>query len=275
MSSQTMPGRAPREHSLGYAVAGGAVITLISMLIGGGLFAWILLATRGPSAGELLPVDTQLYAALAPNVGGVVDVNQLQRALREGFGISDPAALLEPVEALAGVPLEGNIGTWLGSEMIVAVRGVDAGSLQGVSDSTAFLNDAEVVLLFGSKNDPQSSAFLEKHRTAREARGETFQATTIGEVTIYAQEGGAPSLITAFALVDHYVIFSNRREAIEAMVAVEPGVSTNQLASLPEFRTFSAQLTPQRAGAVYTDGTANGEAARQGMSALLQSMIAP
>lgn len=269
MSTQTVQSRAPRERSLGYALMGGAAITLLAMLVGGGFFAWILLAARGPTAPELLPADTQLYGALAPNVGGVVEVEQLQRALREGLGITNPAPLLPAVERLMGVPLgDGNVGTWLGSEMIVAVRGANAGALGGADAAEALLRDGELLFILGSKNDPQASSFLEQHLAAREARGETILAEERGEATIYVQEGGAPSVIAAFGLIDHYVVFSNSPEALRAMADAEPG-QPGALAAASGFAQFSEELSTRRSGAIFTDGSADAEAARAALRELL------
>lgn len=271
MASQTVRGPAPRERSVWYALAGGAAITLVSVLIGGALFAWLLLAARGPSAPELLPADTQLYAALSPNVGGVVEVEQLREALREGFGIAEPAAMLGPIERLLGVTLEGNVGTWLGSEIAVAVRGLDPALVEGGDGAAALLRDGELLLFFGSKNDPQAGAFIEKLRAAREARGETVMATAAGETTIYAVAGGPPSPVAAFALIDHYVVFSNRPAALQALAAAGDGEAP-ALAAAPGFAQFQGRLSDRQSGAVYTDGTPAAETARAALRELLENL---
>ncbi len=271
MASQTVPGPAPRERSLGYALAGGAAITLVAIIIGGTLFALLLLAARGPSAPDLLAADTQLYAALSPNVGGVVEVDQLRQALREGFGIADPAALLGPAERLLGLPLEGNIGVWLGSEIAVAVRGLDPAAIEGGDAASALLRDAELLIFFGSKNDPQAAAFLEKLRAAREEQGDTVTMTPFGEETLYAIEGGAPSPIAAFALIDHYIVFSNSRTALEALAAAGEGEGQT-LVDAPGFAQFQETLGPRQAGAVYTDGSPAAETARAALRELLEGL---
>ncbi|GAB4423181.1 MAG: DUF3352 domain-containing protein [Chloroflexi bacterium OHK40] len=269
MSTQTIGSPARRERGLGYALAGGLAVTLIAILIGGALFTWLLLAARGPAAPELLPADTQFYAALAPNAGGVVEVQQLQAALRENFGVSDPAALLAPIERRLGVSIGDHVVTWLGSEMIVAVRGF-APPAGASPDATALLRDGEVIWLFGSKNDPQAEGFLQEHRAAREAAGERIVTREVGETTIYIAEGEDPGPLTAFALIDHYVVFSNRPEALVAMTLAEGGAGS--LATVPGFERFREQLVPGRPGAVYTDGSAAAEAARAALRELLQGL---
>lgn len=271
MATHTVGGRAPRERGLWYAVAGGAAIMLLSVLVGVAFFAWLLLAARGPSAPELLPADTQLYAATSPNVGGVVEVEQLQRAMREGLGVAEPAALLAPVERLLGVPLEGNVGTWLGSEIAVAVRGLDPAAIEGGAAAEALLRDGEVLFFFGSKNDPQAAAFLEKLRAAREAEGVGVTTAQRGETTVYTVETGEPSPLAAFALVQHYLVFSNSPAAIEALVAAGDGLPGG-LAQAPGFAAFQEQLGPRQAGAVYSDGTPAAEAARAALRELLSGL---
>ncbi|MFV9506989.1 MAG: DUF3352 domain-containing protein [Oscillochloridaceae bacterium umkhey_bin13] len=273
MSAHSLPQPAQRERGLGYFLLGGLGITLIAMVIGGGFFAIILFASRGPAAAELLRADTQLYAALAPNVGGVVEVSQLQRALREGLGVTDPAPLLPAIEALLGVSLgDGNLGTWLGSEMIVAVRGFPGSTGSGPEAAATLLREGEVVFLLGSKNDPQASGFLAKHYEARLARGETLNRETLGEVQLYYQVDGPPSPITAFALINHYVVFSNSPEALRAMATLTPGTS-EALATAPGFAVFEETLLRQRNGAVFTDGSAQAESARAALREVLMGLM--
>jgi len=270
MTSHPATGAARQERGLGYALAGGLAITLVAVLIGGVLFAWLLLAARGPSIPELLPTDTQFYAALAPNVGGVIEVEQLRAAIRQNFGVADPAALLAPVERLLGVSFGDDVVTWLGSELAVAVRGVDPAVISGSNAAEALLRNGELLIIVGSKNDPQAETFLRKHLAAREAAGERITAKVVGDSTLYIAEGGAPSLISAFGLVDHYVVFSNSGAALEAFAQAEGATS---LASVPAFAPFSEQLVPGRPGAVYTDGTPAAEAARAALRELLTGLV--
>lgn len=268
MATQSINGTAPRERGLWYALKGGLVITLLSVLVGGALFAWLLLAARGPAAPELLPADIQLYAATSPNVGGVVEVEQLARMLREGFSVADPGALLAPVERLVGVPLEGNVGNWLGSEVAIAVRGVAAASSDAAA---ALLRDGEVLFIFGSKNDPQAAAFLAKVRAAREAEGLVVTEEQRGEALIYTVQGGPSSPVAAFGLIEHYVVFSNSAAALAALADASAGQGAS-LATAPGFAQFQESLTPRRAGAVFTDGSPIAEAARAALRELLEGL---
>lgn len=270
MPAATTTPTTPRERGLGYALAGGLVITAIAVVIGGLLFAWLLLATRGPSAPELLPADVQLYAAIGPNIGGVVEVEQLRRTLRDGLGIPEPEALVALIETLLGMSLREHVAPWLGSEIAVAVRSADPAQLRSADPGAALLEHAEVLFLFASKNDPQALAFLEKHRAAREARGETIAILERNGATIYYAEGGEPGPITAFALVQHYVVFANRPETIEHL-AVAGGGTGATLAQTAAFVRFQEDRTAARAGAIYTDGTPAAEAIRGALRDVLMA----
>lgn len=262
-------GQPPRERGLGYALLGGLAITLVAMIIGGAAFAWILTSSSGRSAPELLPADTQLHLALRPNIGGVVEVPQLRQILRDELGILEPDALQPGVFNLAAVPLSSdNLGIWLGSELGVSVRGVSAEALAGPDPAAALLREGELIFFFDSKNDPQAEAFLEQHRAAREARGESFSAEQRGAFIIYAQQDGPPSPLAAFALIEHYVVFSNSRPALEALAAATTQDSLGAtLAARPGF----AQTRPGR----YSDGSADAEAARAALRALLLEVGTP
>lgn len=279
MSSPSVPaarsadaqGGSPAPRGLAYAFRGALIITLAAVLIGGALFAWLLLAARGPSAPELLAADTQLYAATVPNVGGVVEVEQLRDALRQGFGVANPGSLLEPIERALGVSLRDDVVTWLGSEMIVAVRGVPPGSLRGDDAAGALLREGELLFVIGSKNDPQAEAFLVKHAAARRAAGATIAERVVGETTLYVEENGAPGPLAAFALTDHYVVFSNSADAIAALIEGGAG-GGSPLAEQQRFREYSAAMREGQAVAIYTDGDPGSELIRAAVRDLLNAL---
>jgi len=237
------------------------------MLIGGTLFAWLLFVARGPAMAEMLPADTQLYVALQPNVGSVVDRIELRQALRDQLGVLEPEALFPDLERLAVVPLSSTtLGTWLGSELGVAVRGADAASLMGEDPAAALLRESELFFFFSSKNDPQAASFLEQHRTAREQRGERFTAYERGSTTIYAQTTESASPIAAFGLIEHYVVFSN---SPSALLDLAEGVAKERtLASQPLF----TELRSGGSGLAYSDGSAAAETARAALRELLMAL---
>ncbi|RRR70268.1 MAG: DUF3352 domain-containing protein [Candidatus Viridilinea halotolerans] len=261
------PTHPPRERGLGYVFLGGLGITLVAIVIGTLAFGWLLLAARGPAVPDMLAADTQLYLALAPNVGHVVDVAQLRQILSQELAITEYDGLLQSVVAQAVVPLgPDNMGIWLGSELGVAIRGAKQETLAGGDLGADLLATSEILIFFSSKNDPQAESFLEEHHAARVALGETFTVETLGDVTIVARSDGPPSPTHAFALIEHYVFFSNRREALVALAerAAQAG-EVPVLATQPHFS--------QAAAGRYSDGSADAVAARVALSALLRGML--
>ncbi|PDW03113.1 hypothetical protein [Candidatus Viridilinea mediisalina] len=256
-----------RERGLGYAFLGGLGITVTAIIIGALAFAWLILAARGPTVPELLPADTQLYLAVTPNVGHVLEVAELRQILREELGISEHDALLRGVIDLAVVPLgPDNMGVWLGSELGVAIRGFNADTLAAAQPAEVLLRDAEILVFFGSKNDPQAEAFLEQHYAARSAQGEQLVREEHGAGTIYSQQHGPPNLTSVFTIIEHYVFFSNSRDALVALAE-----QANREAQGPSL-AHEASFGSARPGR-YDDGSAAAAAARTALSELLHGLM--
>jgi hypothetical protein len=268
MSNSTLsrPQAAPRrERGLGYAVLGGLGITLIAVLLGAVYWLWFYTSQRPASPAELLPADTQLYIALAPSLGDMPEGAQVARVLRDQLGITDPQRVRDGAVRVLGVDYEDNLLTWVGGTMAVAVRG------QGDTSSEALLRDGEVVFILGSRNDPQAEAFITRHLAARAARGDTIAPTTVGETTVYTQQGGAPSPIAAFTLFEHYIIFANRPEPITAMIGRLAGRG-DSLAGVPAFAQFAEGQTERVPGGRYSAAGAPPEAELAALRELLLNL---
>lgn len=259
-----------RERGLGYALAGGLGITLLAILLGAAYWLWFYTSQRGASPPQLLPADTQLYITTAPAFGDTPDFDQLTAALRNELGIQDAAALGDAAIRLSGVSYDSNILTWIGSEVAVSVRGASADDLTSADPGDSLLTNAEIVFFFSSRNDPQAEVFLTKHLAAREARGERIISRQVGEVTVYEQESGPPSSIAAFALIEHYIVFSNRADALLALASHES--DDGSLSSLPSFAAFRERLSPRIAAATFSDGSQDAEAARSALRQILDSL---
>jgi hypothetical protein len=269
MSNRTLAGAptAPRrERGLGYALIGGLGITLVAVLLGAIYWFWLSTLQQSASPAELLPADTELYVTLAPSLGDMPEGAQVSSVLRDQLGVGDPQRVLDGATHLLGVDYNNNLLTWVGGPMVVSVRGLDAQA--GERSTEQLLHEAEVVFVIGSRNDPQAEAFIEKHLAARAARGDRMVKTAVGQETIYVQEGGAPSPISALALFDHYIILSNRPEAIRAMIE-RPGKLEGSLSAVPGFAQFSEGLTQRVPGGIYSSGGASPQAALLAVCAAL------
>lgn len=256
------------ERGLGYAVLGGLAITLIAVLLGAAYLAWFLSAQRAPSPAALLSPETQLYLGLAPTISNLPEVEQLDSLLRDQIGVTDPLQVRDAAIKLLGVEYYTNVATWIGGSMAVAIGGLDA---QSEASADRLLREGEVVFILGSRNDPQAQAFLEKHLAARAARGEQIRSQQVGGITIYVQEQAAPSPISAFTLFEHYIIFANRPDAINAMIE-RLNAGDASLAQVPAFAEFSAGLTSRTPGGRYSAGGAASQAALMALRELLANL---
>jgi len=245
-----VPATPPPERGLGYALMGGLGVTLVTVLLGAAYWFWLFSMQRAVSPAELLPTDTEIYVALSPSLGDLPEGSQVASLLRDQLGVDDSRRVLDGAIHLLGVDYNTSLLTWVGGTLVVAVRGMEA---QGAGSAQRLLRKGEVVFLIGSRNDPQAEAFIEKHLAVRAVRGNTMRRISVGQATVYVQNGGAPSPITAFTLFEHYIIFSNRPEAITAMIG-RLSSGGDSLAAVPGFVQFSAGLTQPVPGGLYRSG---------------------
>ncbi|MCX7859333.1 DUF3352 domain-containing protein [Chloroflexus sp.] len=258
----------PRERGLGYAFIGGLAITFIAALLGALFIYWFTTVQRGPTPAELLPADVQLYASLSPTLSDVPEQPRIERALSEVFGLSMPADAATNVAALLGVKLDSDVITWIGSDIAIVVRDFTPVTRDVATD---LITNGEVLVFLASRNDPQAKIFLEKHLAVRRNRGETFSAQQAGEATIYVGEIASP--LRAVGLIEHYIVFSNRPEALIDLAAGPD--RPNRLAGVPDFQQFRETIAAVRSGAIYTDGSPAAEAARAAVRAWLARVLAP
>ena len=262
------PAAPRRERGLGYALLGGLGITLVAVLLGAAYWFWLYTMQRAASPAELLPADTELYVTLSPSLGDMPEGAQVASVLRDQVGVGDPLRVLDGATHLLGVDYDKSLLTWVGGTLAVAVRGLGG---PGEISAQRLLREGEVVFLIGSRNDPQAEAFIERHLAARAARGDIMRKSPAGQGTIYVQVGGAPSPVAALALFEHYVIFSNRPEAIAAMIG-RLGGAADSLSAAPGFAQFSAGLTQRVPGGLYSSGGAASQAELAALRELLLNL---
>lgn len=256
----------PRERGLGYALVGGLAITLVAALIGALFVYWFVTVQQGPAPADLLPADVQLYASLSPTLSDVPEQPRIERALNEVFGLTMPSDAAANVAALLGVDLDSDVVTWIGSDIAVVVRDFTPVTRDVAAD---LVTNGEVLVFLASRNDPQARLFLEKHLTVRRNRGETINEQRVGEAIIYSGELNSP--LRAVGLIEHYIVFSNRPEALIDLATGSD--RPNRLADLTAFQQFRETIAAVRSGAIYTDGSPQSEAARAAVRAWLAQML--
>jgi len=273
LSATQQPESIPTRKSrgLGYALRGGLGVTLIALLISSVLFGVLITATSGVSPSHVLPADTQYYVALSPNLPQVLSIRQLREALQQELLLSYPRAASAAVADILAIDYDKHLRTWIGSDLAIAVRDADPALLSGQTPGQKLLESADIRILLYSRNDAEAERFMLEHIRAREAFGERFQTREIQGVIIYTQTG-APSRVTAnIALIDHYIVFANRIEALESMAATQ-STSAPVLAEMSRFQEFSEELDPNRPGRTYTDGEPASSAIRAALVDLVNNL---
>ncbi len=256
----------PRERGLGYAFIGGLAITLIAAVLGALFIYWFTTVQRGPAPAELLPADVQLYASLSPTLSDIPEQPRIERALSEVFGLTMPADAATNVAAVLGVKLDSDVITWIGSDIAVVVRDFTPVTNDVAAD---LVENGEVLVFLASRNDPLAKIFLDKYLDVRRNRGETFTEQRAGDTTIYVGEITSP--LRAVGLIEHYLVFSNRPEALLDLAAGPD--RPDRLASVPAFQQFRETIATVRSGALYTDGSPAAEAARSAVRTWLVKVL--
>ncbi len=200
------------------------LLALGSGLAGAGFLAWQYVTQRPDTIPRLLAADTHIFAAVTPSLA---DLPQIMR-LRQAFPDEDSSATDDPITTqLAeefGVSFEQDIAPWLGSEVAWAINSVNLDDLPDLDriDSPDLASEAEMILIFTSRDNAQAQAFLDKQRQHRESQGQQFAMNEVDGVRIYALQGGDVTVLNAFALVRDYVIFAGSADTISAIVQRDP-----------------------------------------------------
>jgi len=256
-------------------IGGGVALLIVAALVVVAVFASGMWFSRPGSIPQLLGADTQFYATITPNLSDLPNIQQLQSAYPDLFIDQDTSASNQELEEALGVSFEADIMPWIGTEMAVAVSGVD---LTLVSPTTpdsemmeALAREAEIAIILTARDDAQAQAFLDKHRAHRESQGQTFDQTNVNGVNIYTQQAADNSPATAFATIPGYVVFANNPAPIEAMAERDPERS-DTLASNPRFNTVKDNLPNTAVGYVFVDGMVMQDWAQTAMDEALATM---
>ncbi|NNJ12312.1 DUF3352 domain-containing protein [Chloroflexales bacterium ZM16-3] len=237
---------------------GGGVAALLVIAIGVGILAWQLLGRRPNSIPQLLAGDTQIYAAITPNLSDLPNIDRLRKAFPEAMDYQNNATTNDQMKELMGVTFNDDIAPWIGTEMAAAASGLpfdqmfDPGGA-GSLDSAEITDQAQVILVLTSRDEKAAQAFLDKQRLYREGQGQQFTSSEAQGATIYAQQGGDPSPIAAFGIVRGNVIFATGPDLIAGIAARDPN-GKDTLAASAHFQQVLAALSPDRLGFVFIDG---------------------
>lgn len=227
---------------------GGGVVALVVIALGVGILAWQLLGRRPNSIPQLLASDTQIYAAITPNLSDLPNIDRLRQAFPEAMDYQNNASTNDQLKELMGVTFQDDIAPWIGTEMAAAVSGLPFEKMfdpsgASVAGDTSLAEQAHVLLVLTSRDEKAARAFLDKQRQYREGQGQQFTSSEAQGATIYAQQGGDPSPIVAFGLVRGNVIFATGPELIAGIAARDPN-GKDTLAASARFQQVFAALSP-------------------------------
>ncbi|WP_298406020.1 DUF3352 domain-containing protein, partial [uncultured Chloroflexus sp.] len=256
-----------RRSSNTLLIIGGITVGVLLIVIGASALAFNLLFQRASAIPELLPAETQLYAAITPNLSDLPNINRLQQAFPETFDYQNTDETADFLQERFGVTFADDIAPWIGPEAAVAVYGLPIDQLgRAISESTnpfnppatldpledVDLSNANVLLIVATRDQRAAQAFLDKQRTFREGQGERFTNSTTGGVTIYASESDETPF-AAFALARNMVVFANNAASIMKLIEQR---SESTLARNAQFQAVLQSLPNDRIGTIYIAGEA-------------------
>ncbi|WP_322496374.1 DUF3352 domain-containing protein [Chloroflexus sp.] len=248
-------------------IIGGGIVGLLLIVIGASALAFTLLSQRASAIPELLPAETQIYAAITPNLSDLPNIDRLRRAFPETFDYQNTAETADFLQERFGVTFADDIAPWIGAEAAVAIYGLPIDQLGGaLSESTdpfnppstldpledANLRNANVLLIVAARDQRAAQAFLDKQRAFREGEGERFTRNTANGVTIYASESDETPF-AAFALARNMVVFASNAASITKLIEQR---SESALARNAQFQAVLQSLPNDRIGTIYIAGEA-------------------
>lgn len=245
-------------------IIGGGIVGLLLIIIGGGALAFNLLTQRASAIPELLPSDTQIFAAMTPNLSDVPNIDRLRRAFPETFDYQNTDETAEFLKERFGVTFADDIAPWIGAEAAVAVYGLPIEQLSAAASSTnpldppatldpleeIDLSNANVLFIVATRDQRAAQAFLDKQRAFREGQGERFTTSTSGGVTIYASESDETPF-AAFALARNMVVFASNAASITKLIEQR---SDTSLARNGQFQAVAQSMPNDRIGTIYVSG---------------------
>ncbi|NTV62428.1 MAG: DUF3352 domain-containing protein [Oscillochloris sp.] len=236
---------------------GVGVVALLLIGAGAVALAGQLFGSRSNSIPQLIAGETQIYAAITPNLSDLPHIERLRKAFPEVADYQNDSDLNQQLSEKLGVTFKDDIAPWIGTEMAVAVSGIpfeDLMDTQALADGeTPDVTQSQVIFVLSARDQKAAQAFLDKQRQHREGQGEQFTSSQADGATIYAQQGGELSPITAFGLVRNYVVFATSSDLISAIATRDPD-GTETLAANTRFQQVLAALSADRIGFVYLNG---------------------
>ena len=269
------PPAPPARRGRGWLFAGIGALLVIA--IGAGFFFVLgrTLFQAQRSIPKLVGDDTQLYMSLTPNLSAIQGVQRLQAAYPQLFLEQDSSSLDQQLQEAMGVTFKDDIKPWLGREIAFAVSGLkefrsDSGPLSE-SSADQFAEQANIAIIMASTANDKAQAFLDKQRAGRGEKGQEFDQTEYKGVTIYEQKDSDRNPLSAFALVQSYVVFASDTATINAIVDRSAGGQAT-LEDNARFKGVLNNLPKEAVAYTYVDGPALDMLFTSGMQDMLDEL---
>ncbi|WP_129629602.1 DUF3352 domain-containing protein [Candidatus Oscillochloris fontis] len=251
-----LPSDTPKPKNMLFLIGGG-LLALLLIAVGATALVLQLTGNRSNSIPQLVAGDTQVYAAITPNLNDLPNIDRLRQAFPELMDYQNEAAFNENMKEEWGVTFKDDIAPWIGTEVGIAISGIPIDQILNfealsMGETPDVQQDIKAVILIAARDEKAAQAFLDKLRQFREGKGEQFTSTEVGGITIYTQASDdTPG--AAFALVRGHVIFASNTDLISAVISRDPS-GKETLAANPRFQQVLAALSPDRIGFIFVNG---------------------
>ncbi|ACL26379.1 hypothetical protein [Chloroflexus aggregans] len=118
-------------------IIGSVIVGLLLIVIGTSALAFNLLSQRASAIPELLPAETQIYAAITPNLSDLPNIDRLRRAFPETFDYQNTDETADFLQECFGVTFAEDIAPWIGAEAAVTFYGLPIDQLGGAMGESA------------------------------------------------------------------------------------------------------------------------------------------
>jgi hypothetical protein len=267
--ASTLPSDTPPERGNQrtlFILIGVGAVAVILIAIGAFVLAGTLFS-RPNSIPQLLAGDTQIYAAITPNLSDLPNIDRLRKAFPEVADYQNDTSFNDGMKESLGVTFNEDIAPWIGTEAAVAMSGLPLERMLSPKalasgNSADITNQVQIILILTTRDQKAAQAFLDKQRQYREGKGDQFTSSQANGTTIYAaatKPGATPTPLTAFAIVRGNVVFATSADLISAMAARDPN-GKDTLAASPRFKQVLATIPADHIGFVFVDGAPLGKA---------------
>ena len=228
------------RRNLGLAAAGAGVLALAAV----GALAVALILKPAASVGKLIPSSADVYVSVAldPSMTQKMNLVNLVHKFPDFKTDADVTRQLNDAFKAEDLSFTSDVQPWLGPE---------AGAMFQLKDK------APTAIVVLSRDDVRAKAALAKLRTGKWGRKQTWKDQTYAGITISLGTPlpGGSKEPTAYAYVDHAVVFANTDAVIREIIDTDQGKHA-RLVDSAAYKATVSQLPADRLALLYVNGAA-------------------